>query len=392
MRVLIVHNILNDSRSVSGVLTEYAHMANAWTEAGHQTDFLVAKAGWPQFQKLAPKAGLISSDNLFDGTRYLAKSWRYFPAYGYRMLTAHWVRLADRYDVVYASSQFVMEVYAAMVLARRQQAKLVVKVQHVLAGQATRKGLFDKLFLWAERKSAYWIHDRADLVLALSSTVARNYQRLQQSLGLAPSQILPSGCGIDMARFAQIPTSVKEFDVIFLGRLHEQKGLFELPHVWRLVLNKMPNARLLIIGEGPHRQRAEELFTQLAVRDSVVFTGGIAESEKNRLLGRSKVGLSLSYEEGWGLSITEFLAAGFPVVAYDLPVFEEVFPGQLEIIRPHDQEAAAARVLDLLVDEPRRIALGQAGRKFVERYDYRAMAQAELAKLQAICAPKRSAS
>ena len=64
MRVLIVHNILNDSRSVSGVMTEYVHMANAWIEAGHQTDFLVAKAGWPQFQRLAPKARLISSDGI----------------------------------------------------------------------------------------------------------------------------------------------------------------------------------------------------------------------------------------------------------------------------------------------------------------------------------------
>jgi glycosyltransferase involved in cell wall biosynthesis len=385
VRILIVHNILNDSRSVSGVLTEYVHMANAWIEMGHQTDFLVAKAGWPQFQKLAPKAHLISSDSIFDGTRYLAQSWRYFPAYAYRMLTAHWVRLPARYDVVYASSQFVMEVYAAMILARRQRAKLVAKVQHVLAGQGTRKGFFDRLFLWAERKSAYWLHDRADLLLALSTTVARNYQDLQKSLGLTPSPIQPSGCGIDMARFEKILTSVKEFDVVVLGRLHEQKGMFELPEVWRQVRQKRPAARLVVIGEGPHRQRTEQLLTELGLRDSVLFTGGISETEKNKLLGRSKVGLSLSYEEGWGLSITEFLATGLPVVAYDLHVFSEVFPGQLDLVRLHDAGGAAGRVVALLTDEPLRLARGEAGRQFIKRYDYRVMAQAELDKLQAIC-------
>jgi glycosyltransferase involved in cell wall biosynthesis len=381
---LIVHNILNDSRSVSGVLTEYAHMANAWIEAGHQTDFLVAKAGWPQFQKLAPRSRLINSDGLFDATRYLSQSWRYFPAYAYRMLTAHWVRLPARYDIIYASSQFIIEIYAARVLSRRQPAKLVVKIQHVLAGQAARKGFFDKLFLWAERRSARWINRRFDLLLGLSTTVAKHYQEFERSLGLSPRPIQSSGCGIDLERFSQVATSPKTFDVVVLGRLHEQKGIFELPLVWRRILDALPHARLLVIGEGPHRQRTEQLFAELGMTESVLFSGGISEPEKNKLLGQSKIGLSLSYEEGWGLSITEFLAVGLPVVAYDLPVFAEVFPGQLQVVKPHDQTEAASTIVVLLNDDERRTALGQRGKEFVARYDYRIMAQAELARLSAL--------
>jgi glycosyltransferase involved in cell wall biosynthesis len=384
MRILIVHNILNDSRSVSGVMTEYAHMANAWVEMGHQADFLVAKAGWPQFQRLAPKSRLVSSDGFFDATGYLSQTWRYLPAYAYRMFNAHWVRLPCRYDIIYASSQFVMEVYVARVLARRQRAKLVVKVQHVLAGQATRKGFFDRLFLWAERKSARWINKDADLLLALSSTVASHYHQVERSLGLRPTPILPSGCGIDLERLADVATEAKEFDVVFLGRLHEQKGVFELPHVWRRIVEAQPGARLLVIGEGPHRHATEQMFERMRLNSSVVFTGGIGEAEKNKLLGRSRVGLSLSYEEGWGLSITEFMALGLPVVAYELPVFEEVFPGHLELAPPHDMEAAASKVLGLLGDDQRRLSLGLKSKEFVARYDYRNMAQAELAKLSAV--------
>jgi glycosyltransferase involved in cell wall biosynthesis len=363
------------------VLTEYAHMANAWIEAGHQTDFLVAKAGWPQFKKLAPKARLISSDSIFDATRYLSKSWMYFPAYAYRMLTAHWVRLPDRYDIIYASSQFIVEIYAAEVLARRQKSKLVVKIQHVLAGQAGRKSFFDRLFLWAERISARSINRQFDLVLALSSTVARDYQQFEKSLGLAPSSIQSSGCGIDLERFSHIPIAPKIFDVVVLGRLHEQKGILELPGLWKRIVDGAPGARLLVIGEGPHRPRLEQLFAELKLSGSVLLTGGISEPEKNAFLGQSKVGLSLSYEEGWGLSITEFLAMGLPVVAYDLPVFAEVFPDQLQIATPHDQADAASKVLQLLRDEPQRVALGERGKAFVARYDYRLMAQAELARL-----------
>ena len=52
MRILIIHNTLNDSTSVSGVLKHYAFMANEWNAAGHQTDFVLARAGFPQLQQL----------------------------------------------------------------------------------------------------------------------------------------------------------------------------------------------------------------------------------------------------------------------------------------------------------------------------------------------------
>ena len=100
-------------------------MANAWIAAGHQTDFLAAEAARPQLQRLAPKSRLVSSDGIFNATRYLSQTWLYFPAFAYRALTAHWVRLRERYEVVYASSPFIVEVYSARVVARRLRAKLV---------------------------------------------------------------------------------------------------------------------------------------------------------------------------------------------------------------------------------------------------------------------------
>jgi glycosyltransferase involved in cell wall biosynthesis len=381
MQVLIVHNILNDSFSISGVLKEYAHMANAWTGAGHQTDFVAAKAGWPQLQKLAPRSRLINSDGIFNASRFISRTWLSFPAYAYRMLTAHYTRLPAEYDIVYASSPFIVEVYAAMVLASRQRAKLVVKVQHLLAAQSKRSGFTNRLLLGAERMSTKLCNRHADLVLCLSKTVGRDYQAYERSLGLTPKPMITSGCGIDVSAFANALSSTKEFDVVFLGRMHQLKGVFEIPAVWKRVLEERPTARLFVIGEGPHRIKVEKMCRELGLMDSVKFTGAVSEEEKIRLLTRSRIGLSLSYEEGWGLSVTEFLAAGLPVVAYDLPVFAEIFPGQLETVLPHDHQAAASKILALLEDEPRREALARRGKEFVARYDFRAIAESELVKL-----------
>ncbi len=381
MRILIVHNTLNDSTSINGVLRHYAYMANEWIASGHQTDFVVAKAGWPQLKQLAPRSKLLNSDGLFDATRYLAKTWRYFPAYGYRLATAHWLRLEDHYDVVVSSAQLIMEVYPALVLARRQKARFAVKIHHILAAQPGRKGLFDRMFLLTERQCVRWINRYGDPVICSTHIVAKDYHVLEARLGLPPKPTVQIGYGTDLLALMPQTSQPKVYDAVFLGRLHEHKGVFDLPHFWRKVVSQRPLAKLLVIGEGPHRQRTAELFQELGLGASVTFTGGISESAKNDYLAQCRLGLSLSYEEGWGLSVMEFLAAGLPVVAYDLPVFGLAFPGLLELVKLGDWEGLSQLALALLQDEPRQLKQGHTGREYVQRYDFRQIARTELEAL-----------
>jgi len=166
-----------------------------------------------------------------------------------------------------------------------------------------------------------------------------------------------------------------------LGRLHEHKGVFDMPFVWKEVIAKKPSAKLLVIGEGPHRTRVQGMFAELGLEKSVTFTGGIPEKEKNELMSQARVGLSLSFEEGWGLSVNEFLATGIPVVAYGLPIFDSVFPNQLIKVPIGDKSAAAREILALLNAPERQRELGLRGREFVQRYDFRNVARQELAAL-----------
>ncbi len=386
MNILVVHNTLNDSRSVNGVLRHYVLMAREWIRLGHPTDFVVARAGWPQLRDLAPQSELICSDRWFDATRHLAQTWRYLPAFAWRMLTAHWVPLPRRYDVVIASSPFVFEVYPAMVLARRTGARLAVKVHHVLNAQPGRRGLFDRLYLRTEEESCRWLNRHAAVVFCNVQSVAEDYRRLEVRLGLEPREALPTGNGVDLDAFDRVPEVPKRFDAVFLGRLHEHKGVFDLPDYWAEVVRQRPGARLIVIGAGPRRQRTEELLKAKGVLASVTFTGGISETEKNQRLREAKVGISLSYEEGWGLSITEFMASRLPVVTYQLAVYDEVFSGRLERVPLGDWRAAAERTVALLSNQARLQETGHAHRAFVQRYDHRRLAARELAALEAVVA------
>ena len=371
-----------DSTSISGVLKHYAYMAREWIAMGHNVDFLVARAGFPQFQKLVPEAGLVSSDNLFDATKHLAKTWTYFPAYAWRCLTARFLRTPRKYDVVYASGQFIVDVYCARTIARRHRCPWIAKVQHVLDSQTKREGFINNLFLRTEKLASKWMNREAARVMVLSNIVKRDYRSLEEHLGLKPIETVEVGCGIDVNTLQETPAAEKKFDVVFMGRMHEQKGVFDLPEVWKRVRKSLPKASLLVIGEGPHRLPMQELFEKEGIGDGVTVTGGIPEAEKNGHLAQSRVGLSLSYEEGWGLSITEFLAFGLPVAAYVLPVFEQVFPTQLETAPLGDKEKIAGQIVGLLKDSEHARKRGEEGRAFAGRYDYRHIAHEEFAILE----------
>ena len=58
MRILLVHNTLNDSVSISGVLREYVNIAQVWVEEGHTVDFLCGRVAHKQLTELAPMCGL----------------------------------------------------------------------------------------------------------------------------------------------------------------------------------------------------------------------------------------------------------------------------------------------------------------------------------------------
>lgn len=393
VRILIVYNTVNDARSVSGVQRHFAGVTADWIRRGHTVDFLVAKAAWPVFRELFPQSRLISSDNRFDSTGKLEQTWRNFPAYGWRMLTCHFTRFPLGYDVVFACGQAIFETFPARVIARRLGAVFAVKVHHVLATQRPGKGFIDRLFLLTERWSTRLLHRHADVIITSTPPITTDFLELQRRLGLEPRQPVTIGYGLDLQKLAFSPDAPKRFDAVLLGRVHEHKGVFDAPELWRAVRARRPEARLLVIGEGAHRAELQRRFAAAGMgpeTGAVTFTGGIPDAEKDALLPQCRVGLSLSREEGWGLSVTEYLAFGLPVVAMRLPVFDQVFPGQLDLVDQGDAAAAAARVLHWLGQPEAARAQAVRGRAFVERYDYRAVAEQELAALEAGCRQRRA--
>lgn len=159
--------------------------------------------------------------------------------------------------------------------------------------------------------------------------------------------------------------------VVFVGRVGEpRKGFRVLLDALPALLDRHPDARLVVVGEGG----AEALEGAAGrLREHVDLRGAVTDAEKTRILaGADVVVASNTHAESFGIVLVEAMAAGRVVVASDLPAFRQVLGGGRfgVLVRPGDS-ADLARTIDAVLSDPARCRrLGVAARKAADRYDW----------------------
>jgi len=182
------------------------------------------------------------------------------------------------------------------------------------------------------------------------------------------------GNGVDPGLFDEPPRLGR--DVLCIGRLElEGKGLDLLLAAWSQIAPRI-DGDLLIAGRGPDERRVRHLATRLGVASRVRFLGWVSGAEKAGLLAGSRLVVVPSRAETFGIVAVEALAAGTPVVAFNIPCLREVVPAECgRLVPAFDVAGLAATLAGLYPDAEVVSALGQAGRRFAADYDWDVIAR-----------------
>jgi glycosyltransferase involved in cell wall biosynthesis len=185
--------------------------------------------------------------------------------------------------------------------------------------------------------------------------------------------------GVDLSRYERVEaccTLPDEYGmepgsqiVGVVARLEPEKGHPTLLEAWPLVLRAVPDAYLLIVGEGSRREALEAQTRDLRIAHRVVFTG--RRDDVPSVTAALDVAVLPSYREAQGLSILEALALSRPVVASNVGGIPEMITDAVNgiLVPPHDPDALAAAIIRLLRDHPFADTLGRAGHDMVhERF------------------------
>ena len=185
--------------------------------------------------------------------------------------------------------------------------------------------------------------------------------------------------GVDLAQYDEtVPCCTFreqygiEPDSVVVGvvaRLEPEKGHPTLLEAWPAVLRAVPNATLLVVGEGSRHGELERQAAALRIAHRVVFTG--RRDDVPAVTAALDVAVLPSYREAQGLSILEAMALSRPVVASRVGGIPEVIEDGVSglLVPPHDPVALAAAIIRLLTDHPLADMIGRAGHDVVhERF------------------------
>jgi glycosyltransferase involved in cell wall biosynthesis len=194
--------------------------------------------------------------------------------------------------------------------------------------------------------------------------------------------------GIEVDRYAANPREGGEVPTLLaVGRLVPKKGLCYLVQAVGLLRRRGREVTLLVVGDGPERQRLERLAVEEGVADRVRFLGELPHEAVIPLYARGDI-LALPCvidssgdRDGIPNVLLEALASGMAVVSTPVSGIPEVVEeGRTGLLVPPADPAALADAIEALAADPAlRRQLGEAGRdRVVQRFDIRRSPMAEL--------------
>jgi glycosyltransferase involved in cell wall biosynthesis len=157
--------------------------------------------------------------------------------------------------------------------------------------------------------------------------------------------------------------------ILYIGRLVVTKNLEVVILAFERVARTFPDAKLIIVGDGPMRTPWEDLTKKIGLSENIIFMGHISTGIKNELL-RSCTALVLpSKLEGFGRVIIEAFGTSKPVLVADTKVESEIVDDGIDgfLIPPDDVEGWASKIEYLFSNKERCLAMGRNGRDKVEK-------------------------
>ncbi len=215
---------------------------------------------------------------------------------------------------------------------------------------------------------------RACLIVVLNEGARRNVA----ACGVAPSRVQKSmwgTWGVDLDEFSPRPHNVERPPtVLFAGRLHEEKGILFLLDAFDLVRAAVPEARLVIVGEGPARREVER---RVGAMGGVTFAGGVKNRAMPEFFRSADVVAMPSlttrrWEEQVGMVALQAMACGVPVVATRSGAIPEYVPDGVAgvLIPERDAPALAKALVQVLSNRKLQAQFARSGRQYAcEHYD-----------------------
>jgi glycosyltransferase involved in cell wall biosynthesis len=212
--------------------------------------------------------------------------------------------------------------------------------------------------------------------------------QMQTLLGVDASRIEVVHLGVDHDVYRPSREKFSDPTILWLGRIRQYKNVEHLIAAFGLAKKDVPNLKLVIYGNGDHKERVIEFARKLQLND-VLFLNSLSREQKVQLLQNSWALCLTSLVEGWGLVITEAAACATPAISYDTGASREaIIDGETGfLVRYGDIEGFARKIKLVSSNNNLRVAMSQAALEYSLKFDWDKTAHDTLDIFQQVTRP-----
>lgn len=268
----------------------------------------------------------------------------------------------DRFDVVYSASDFLPDSLAGLIYK--------IKGSRWVAGFFLKAFRDNPVHFWTQQMVRKLIDWFADMVIVTNPTMYYIFPNKKKTW-------INGGIDLSLAGLSDKP---KIYDAVFCGRIHPSKGIDELLEIWDLVREKLPKARLAIIGDGDLGVQyiKHKIFAKhgLGKRNGIDLLGYMG-NERFEIYKQSKVVLypTPPKYDHFSMAPVEAMACGCPCLSFDTPTIRKMAAGGW--LFSNDKNYIANEITNIfnLIQTPqgpyrRNALLGEMAYKYAQRFDY----------------------
>ncbi|MBN1580247.1 MAG: glycosyltransferase [Anaerolineae bacterium] len=350
---------------INGVSVSITALTNALRSLGHDV-FIVA----PDYSNLASRRKFIDGDTgPLDGViRFPAHSLLFFPEDCSVNIVSptYWrhVRRIRRmgFDIIHTHTPLMLGI-VSMYWKGKQNARLV-HTFHTLFEEFIPcyypfcylpDTISRRFSHWFSTNAFHWYCNQFDYIVAPSEQVA---DLLKGYYLTPPIDVVPTGIELDKFEGGNGERIRQEWGIaqnekllLFAGRVGFEKGIDLILNAMPRIHERIPNARLVIVGEGPALDALKKMAVELGIEQWVHFAGYKPHTEMADVYAAADLFLFASQTESQGLVTIEAMASGTPVVAVRGPgTLDQLKNETGGLLSPPDQDVFADQVIRLAQD------------------------------------------
>lgn len=219
------------------------------------------------------------------------------------------------------------------------------------------------------KKFAINVFNKSDIIICQSNFWKKNYEELLPLSQSDKFTVVNNAININLyPKVNVLKQKNNKVNILFLGWVTREKGIFELIEAAKLVISKEEKVKFIIAGKGADFDEALKRVKNYGLETYFDFRGWVLKKDKSILIQETNIFVTPTHNEGLSNSLIEAMASGLPCIASNVTSMPDIIVSERVgiLFEKNNVEQLSNAILDLIHNKIKRVSIGQNAREHIK--------------------------